>query len=192
MEYSEVPLVVYVDSRSADDSVTLARSLGVQTIELDPGTPFSAARARNEGFGRLRLTKPNLACVQFVDGDCELCPGWMATAAEFPRDHEDAAVVSGRLREKYPENSIYNTLEFHQITSTTRPIRRARSSKAQASRRDSSRRVFSTELSVEYAIGWCQDHGGHFGGTLRRSKTVWEIQPCAGRRRQNGWVGRWP
>jgi hypothetical protein len=40
MEYSEVPLVEYVDSPSADDSVTLARSLGVQTIELDSGIPF--------------------------------------------------------------------------------------------------------------------------------------------------------
>jgi GT2 family glycosyltransferase len=106
----EVPLLVYVDSGSADDSATLARSLGVQTIELDPGTPFSAARARNEGFGRLRRMKPDLIYVQFVDGDCELCAGWIASAAEFLRDHEGAAVVSGRLREKYPENSVYNTL----------------------------------------------------------------------------------
>jgi GT2 family glycosyltransferase len=106
----EVPFVVYVDSGSADDSVTLARSMGVYTIELDPSIPFSAARARNEGFGRLRRMKPNLIYVQFVDGDCELCAGWIATAAEFLRDHEDAAVVSGRLREKHPENSIYNTL----------------------------------------------------------------------------------
>jgi GT2 family glycosyltransferase len=106
----EVPLVVYVDSGSADDSVTLARSLGVQTVELDPSAPFSAARARNEGVGQLRRMKPNLAFVQFVDGDCELCAGWIATAAEFLRAHEDAAVVSGRLHEKYPERSIYNTL----------------------------------------------------------------------------------
>jgi GT2 family glycosyltransferase len=106
----EVPTVVYVDSGSNDDSVTLARSLGVQALELDPGIPFSAARARNEGFALLRRLKPDLIYAQFVDGDCELCPGWLATAAEFLRDHEDAAVVSGRLREKYPENSIYNTL----------------------------------------------------------------------------------
>jgi GT2 family glycosyltransferase len=106
----EVPCVVYVDSGSADDSVTLARSLGVQTIALDPSRPFSAARARNEGFERLRRMKTNLIYVQFVDGDCELRAGWIAAAAEFLRDHEDAAVVSGRLREKYPENSIYNTL----------------------------------------------------------------------------------
>jgi GT2 family glycosyltransferase len=106
----EVPFVVYVDSGSVDDSVALARSFDVHTIELDPSTPFSAARARNEGVERLRRMKSNLIYVQFVDGDCELCAGWIARAAEFLRDHEDAAVVSGRLREKYPENSIYNTL----------------------------------------------------------------------------------
>jgi GT2 family glycosyltransferase len=106
----EVPLVVYVDSGSADDSVNLARSLGVEILELDPKLPFSAARARNEGFGRLRELDPNLSYVQFVDGDCELCGGWLASAETFLRDHDDVAVVSGRLREKHPESSIYNTL----------------------------------------------------------------------------------
>jgi GT2 family glycosyltransferase len=106
----EVSRIVYVDSGSADDSVALARSLGVETIELDPSAPFSAARARNEGFCRLRQLHPHVIYVQFVDGDCELCNGWLGTAAEFLRDHEEAAVVSGRLHEKYPENSIYNTL----------------------------------------------------------------------------------
>jgi GT2 family glycosyltransferase len=106
----EAPHVVYVDSGSGDDSVLLARSLGVETIALDPGTPFSAARARNEGFEHLRRMKPGLTYVQFVDGDCELCSGWLAIAAKFLADHNDAAVVSGRLREKHPERSIYNTL----------------------------------------------------------------------------------
>jgi GT2 family glycosyltransferase len=106
----EVSRIVYVDSHSTDDSVELARSLGIETIELDSGAPLSAARARNEGFGRLRAMHPSLEYVQFVDGDCELCNGWLASAAEFLRDHEDAAVVCGQLREKFPENSIYNTL----------------------------------------------------------------------------------
>jgi GT2 family glycosyltransferase len=106
----EVPLVVYVDSGSADDSVLLAKSLGVDILELDPNSPFSAARARNEGFSRLRELDANLTYVQFVDGDCELRAGWLASAAAFLSSHENVAVVSGRLREKYPENSIYNTL----------------------------------------------------------------------------------
>jgi GT2 family glycosyltransferase len=106
----EVPLVVYVDSGSVDDSVNLARSLGVEILELNPKWPFSAARARNEGFGRLKELDPNLSYVQFVDGDCELFGGWLASAEAFLSDHEDVAVVSGRLREKHPEGSIYNTL----------------------------------------------------------------------------------
>jgi hypothetical protein len=106
----EVPLVVYVDSGSVDDSVKLAKSSGVEILELDPRRPFSAARARNEGFGRLRELDTNLHYVQFVDGDCELCGGWLASGAAFLSNHADVAVVSGRLREKHPESSIYNTL----------------------------------------------------------------------------------
>jgi GT2 family glycosyltransferase len=109
-EVRQAPLVVYVDSGSADDSVSLAKSLGAEIVELDPSMPFTAARARNEGFERLREMRPNLPYVQFVDGDCELCAGWLAKAAQFLCDHADVAAVSGRLREKYPENSVYNTL----------------------------------------------------------------------------------
>jgi GT2 family glycosyltransferase len=106
----QAAVVIYVDSGSADDSVNVAKSLGVAAIELDPSLPFTAARGRNEGFRRLRELHPNLAYIQFVDGDCELCIGWLAKAAKFLSDHEDVAVVSGRLHEKYPEHSIYNTL----------------------------------------------------------------------------------
>lgn len=106
----EVRHLLYVDSGSADGSLALAQSLGVETLALDPRTPFSAARARNEGRERLRQTQPDLQYVQFVDGDCELCDGWLAGAAVFLDAHEDVAVVSGRLREKHPEDSVFNTL----------------------------------------------------------------------------------
>jgi GT2 family glycosyltransferase len=106
----QAAVVIYVDSGSADDSVNVAKNSGVQIVELDPGLPFTAARARNEGFRRLRELHPDLTYVQFVDGDCELCLGWLASAAKFLRDQEEVAVVSGRLREKHPAHSIYNTL----------------------------------------------------------------------------------
>lgn len=106
----EAPLVIYVDSGSVDDSLRVAESLGAKTLKLDSTAPFSAARARNEGFNRLRELDPALGYVQFVDGDCELRAGWLANAATFLDDHPDVAVVSGRLREKYPDASIYNTL----------------------------------------------------------------------------------
>lgn len=63
--------IVYVDSGSTDASVALARTMGVQVVELDMRIGFTAARARNEGFRRLRELVPGLAYVQFVDGDCE-------------------------------------------------------------------------------------------------------------------------
>lgn len=46
--------IVYVDSGSDDDSVLYARRRGIDVIELDRTTPFTAARARNAGFRALR------------------------------------------------------------------------------------------------------------------------------------------
>jgi GT2 family glycosyltransferase len=106
----EVRRLLYVDSGSTDGSVALAQSLGVETLALDPRTLFSAARARNEGRERLRQLQPDLQYVQFVDGDCELCDSWLAIAAGFLDTHQDVAVVSGRLREKRPEGSLFNML----------------------------------------------------------------------------------
>jgi GT2 family glycosyltransferase len=102
--------VVYVDSASVDESVKTATALGADVVELDERRPLSAARARNVGFRRLVNSVPDVAFVQFVDGDCELSEGWCeAGAAELER-REDAAIVCGRLRERHPEASIYNRL----------------------------------------------------------------------------------
>lgn len=102
--------VVYVDSGSVDESVAIARGKGVSVLQLDPSRPFSAARARNEGFARLQEIYPDASLVQFVDGDCEVTPGWLEAAATFLAERPDAATVSGRLRERHPEASIYNAL----------------------------------------------------------------------------------
>ena len=75
--------VVYVDSGSTDGSVAFAQSLGVEVVvlEVDSAKPFTAARARNAGFHRLIEIAPDLAFVQFVDGDCELVEGYIAQGA---------------------------------------------------------------------------------------------------------------
>jgi glycosyltransferase involved in cell wall biosynthesis len=106
---SDVP-AVYVDSGSTDGSVAAARALGVDTIELDLSTPFTAARARNAGFERLSKLFPHVQYVQFVDGDCELMPGWFERAAAELDARPDTAVVFGRCRERHPEASVYNRL----------------------------------------------------------------------------------
>ena len=102
--------LAYVDSGSSDGSVAMARSLGVEVVELDRREPFTAARARNAGLERLLQLRPDLRYVFFVDGDCEVIHGWIDAAVEFLESHADVAVVCGRRRERHPERSIYNLL----------------------------------------------------------------------------------
>ena len=102
--------VVYVDSGSTDGSVELARALGAVVHALDLRQPFTAARARNEGLRHLLSVVPELEWVQFVDGDCEVAPGWIAQATVFVADRPDVAAVCGRRRERYPERSVFNRL----------------------------------------------------------------------------------
>jgi GT2 family glycosyltransferase len=102
--------VVYVDSNSTDGSVELARSMGVEVVELDLSLPFTAARARNAGFERLMQIAADIPLVQIVDGDCEVVPGWLDRALEVLRERPDVAVVYGRRRERYRDRTVYNRL----------------------------------------------------------------------------------
>jgi glycosyltransferase involved in cell wall biosynthesis len=102
--------VVYVDSGSTDNSVQMARKLGVEVVELDMTIPFTAARARNEGFARVQQLLPTMRYVQFVDGDCEVVGTWLPQAQAFLDARPDVAVVCGRRRERFPQRSIYNFL----------------------------------------------------------------------------------
>jgi glycosyltransferase involved in cell wall biosynthesis len=102
--------IVYVDSGSSDGSVQSARSSGIDVVELDLTLPFTAARARNAGFRRLRELAPDLNYVQLVDGDCELDKIWPAEAISFLQSKPTAGAVFGRRRERFPERSIYNGL----------------------------------------------------------------------------------
>lgn len=102
--------VVYVDSGSADASVANAEGLGVDVVKLDMSIPFTAARSRNSGFARLVERHPDLKYVQFVDGDCEIAPGWLNAAAALLDERNDVAVVCGRRRERDRDATIYNRL----------------------------------------------------------------------------------
>ncbi len=102
--------VVYVDSGSTDGSIGLARDLGVEVVELDLSRPFSAARARNEGFERLFQINPEIRFVQFVDGDCVISDGWLDRAVRTLEDRPETAVVCGRRRERFPGQTVYNHL----------------------------------------------------------------------------------
>lgn len=107
---NQITQVVYVDSASSDDSVKVARGLGAEIVELSMETPFSAARARNEGFYCLKNRFPQIEYVQFVDGDCELATEWILTAWNFLESYPEVAAVCGRRRERFPDKSVYNLL----------------------------------------------------------------------------------
>ncbi|MBN8820137.1 MAG: glycosyltransferase family 2 protein [Sphingomonas sp.] len=102
--------VVYVDSGSTDGSVDFALGLGMSVERLSTEHGFTAARARNAGWRRLLTEHPGLSYIQFVDGDCELDPHWLAQA-EATLDAESAlCAVFGRRRERFPQASFYNAL----------------------------------------------------------------------------------
>jgi hypothetical protein len=102
----DIPRRVYVDSGSTDGSAALARKEGATVVELTVPPNFTAARARNAGLARLLIDDPNLEFVQMVDGDCEMCPGWIDAALSALSGESDLALVFGRRRER----SIYNAL----------------------------------------------------------------------------------
>jgi len=106
----QVTQLVHVDSGSADDSVNLARSMGAEVVALDMTVPFTAARARNEGFERMIKLYPYAEYVQFVDGDCEVIATWLECAVTFLDAQADVAAVCGRRRERYPNKTTYNML----------------------------------------------------------------------------------
>jgi glycosyltransferase involved in cell wall biosynthesis len=101
---------IYVDSGSTDGSPQWARTQKIDVVELDLAAPFTAARARNAGFRRLRELAPHLQYVQFIDGDCELNQTWPSAAISFLHASDAVCAVLGRRRERYPDRSIYNRM----------------------------------------------------------------------------------
>lgn len=102
--------VVYVDSGSTDGSVEAARKLGAEVVILPSDGGFTAARARNAGYRRLREVHPDMEWVFFVDGDCELRDGFVEAASHFLAAHPRTGIVCGRRRERHPDRSPYNRL----------------------------------------------------------------------------------
>ncbi|MGV6820861.1 MAG: glycosyltransferase [Parvularcula sp.] len=101
--------VVYVDSGSSDGSADFARSVGAEVVALDMTVPFTAARARNAGVDRLReVAGSSLRYIQFIDGDCEVAPGWTEAALSALQQDDGLAAVAGRRRERAPGATIFN------------------------------------------------------------------------------------
>ena len=95
--------LIYVDSRSTDNSVAMAQSLGASVLVLDDVSPC-AAKARNLGWQAARGE-----FVLFLDGDTQLHPDFVSRALNTLRDTKLCAAW-GHRRESRPEQSIYTQL----------------------------------------------------------------------------------
>lgn len=102
--------VIYADSASTDDSVARAQAAGATVVVLDRDTPLTAARGRNAGARRAIELLPDLALIQFIDGDCTLHPDWLPAARDFLAAHPGVAIACGRRFERHPDRSIYNAM----------------------------------------------------------------------------------
>jgi GT2 family glycosyltransferase len=105
--------VAYADSESTDDSVARVRERfpAVEVVQMRAAERrLSPSRGRNEGYAALRRRAPDLRYVQFLDGDCELHPRWLGTAARHLHEHPDVGVVAGRLRERDRERNAFHRL----------------------------------------------------------------------------------
>jgi GT2 family glycosyltransferase len=107
----EAGRLVYVDSGSQDESVAAAEAAGAAVVALTPDRAFSAARGRNAGFARLDAQPGGAApVVQFLDGDCELVPGWLPAGRAALEADPGLALVTGWAAEVAPDASLYNAL----------------------------------------------------------------------------------
>lgn len=100
--------IVYADSGSTDGSAEHARAQGAEVVVIE--RPYNQPRGRNAGFRRLLELAPDLRYVFFLDGDCELVPGFLAAARDALERDPSAAAACGRRLELHPEASVYNKL----------------------------------------------------------------------------------
>jgi glycosyltransferase involved in cell wall biosynthesis len=97
--------VVLVDSASTDQTTEIAARYPIAVLKLCPGQRLTAAAGRYVGYKR---TTGDL--VFFLDGDMELCEGWLNQALGVMRSRSDVAVVCGRVIDR-PEALHTPTVE---------------------------------------------------------------------------------
>ncbi|WP_292289468.1 glycosyltransferase family A protein [Marivita sp.] len=102
--------VIYVDSGSTDDSVATARRMGAEVVDLDMSLPFTAARARNAGFGAVMAHDASPEAVQFLDGDCTMAADWLERGFIRLRAEADLGLVTGLQSELHRDTTVFNQL----------------------------------------------------------------------------------
>ncbi len=95
--------LIYVDSRSTDDSAEVARMAEARVVTLDTARPTAGA-ARNAGW---RVAQAPI--ILFLDGDCTVDAEFAVRALPEFQDAR-VAVVFGRLQERFRETALYDRL----------------------------------------------------------------------------------
>lgn len=99
--------LVYVDSRSEDDSVQRAERAGCRVVCLE-SPRLTAALARNAGWRSCRSE-----WILFLDGDTILNPGFLPAALDAARRDSRIAAVWGHRRELHPKaNAFHRVLDL--------------------------------------------------------------------------------
>lgn len=102
--------VTYVDSRSSDGSVSRARALDVDIVEMGDHEPLGAARARNLGARHVLDQRPEVKYIQFVDGDCLLHPDWPNQALAVLESDSTTTAVCGWTLEARPQRNVFHRM----------------------------------------------------------------------------------
>jgi glycosyltransferase involved in cell wall biosynthesis len=84
--------IILVDSASTDGTTEIASHYPITVLKLRPEQRLTAAAGRYVGYEQ---TTGDL--VLFLDGDMELCSGWLEQALQVMRTQPDAAVITGKV-----------------------------------------------------------------------------------------------
>lgn len=84
--------IVLVDSASADQTADIAARFPISVLKLRPNQRLTAAAGRYVGY---QHTSGDL--VLFLDGDMEMCEGWLGQALALMRSRPDVAVICGQV-----------------------------------------------------------------------------------------------
>ena len=95
--------IIYVDSGSTDRTLEISSKYPLKIVQLKTDRP-SVSLGRNEGF---KISKGKL--IHFIDGDSLIDPQWLKNSLPYMVNGE-IACVTGRRKELFPEESIYNKL----------------------------------------------------------------------------------
>lgn len=186
--------VVFVDSASTDCTAEIAAQYPITVLKLSPEQRLTAAAGRYVGYQR---TTGDL--VLFLDGDMELCTGWLEPALALMHARSDVAVVSGELIDRPVTSAMAAADRPLPLNAEAAPVEVRQGGGAALYRRSVLERVgsFNPYLYSDEEPALCLRirHAGYRLQRLPRpiavhySAPVEAFSTLLGRRRRNLWLG---